>query len=113
MDAETATPPAPPPVGPTVGGGRPGAGPVGGTTVVVAPTRYHASVALDPARTGAAASRIAEEVLAHLVGLDGANVTVTLEIQAEASAGFPEKIVRTVTENGRTLKFTQQGFEKD
>ena len=32
-----------------------------------------------------------------------------LEIEAEASAGFPEKVVRTVTENSRTLKFTQQG----
>lgn len=113
LDAETAAHPVSPPVGPTAGGGRTGPGAGGGSTVVVVPTRYHASVALDPARTGAAASRIAEEVLAHLVGLDGANVTVTLEIQAEAPAGFPEKIVRTVTENGRTLKFTQQGFEKD
>jgi len=103
MDAEAATPPPPPPPPPPPGGGT---GPGGTTTVAAAPTRYHASVALDPARTGAAASRIGEEVLAHLVGLDGATVTVTLEIQAEAPAGFPQKIVRTVTENGRTLKFT-------
>ena len=68
---------------------------------------------LDPARAGADASRIGEEVIAHLVGLVGAGVTITMEIEAEVAAGFPEKVVRTVTENGRTLKFSQQGFEKD
>ena len=68
---------------------------------------------LDANRAGADASRIAEEVIAHLVGLDGADVAVTLEIEAGASSGFPDKVVRTVTENSRTLKFTQQGFEKD
>jgi hypothetical protein len=38
---------------------------------------------------------------------------VTLEIQAEIPSGAPENVVRTVTENGRTLKFTTQGFEED
>jgi len=28
-------------------------------------------------------------------------------------AGAPKNVVRTVTENGRTLKFNSQGFEKD
>ncbi len=28
-------------------------------------------------------------------------------------AGAPENVVRTVTENSRTLKFTSQGFEED
>jgi hypothetical protein len=40
-------------------------------------------------------------------------VTVTLEVEAETPAGAPDNVVRTVTENSRTLKFTQQGFEKD
>lgn len=75
--------------------------------------RYHASVKLDPARTGADASRVAEEVIAHLIALIGADISVTLEIQAEVPSGFPDKVVRTVTENGRTPKFSQKGFEKD
>jgi hypothetical protein len=54
--------------------------------------------------------RIAEEVIAHLAGLLGAKVTVTLEIEASMPGGVPENIVRTVTENGRTLGFTNQGF---
>jgi hypothetical protein len=52
-----------------------------------------------------------EEIIAHLAGLAGAKVKVTLEIEAEIPAGAPETVVRTVTENGRTLKFSSQGFE--
>jgi hypothetical protein len=48
-----------------------------------------------------------------LVGLVGSNVTVTLEIEAEVKSGTPDKVVRIVTENCRTLKFTSQGFEKE
>jgi hypothetical protein len=66
---------------------------------------------LDTARVGRDASRIAEEVIAHLSGLLGTRVTVTLEIEAEIPSGAPDHVVRTVTENSRTLKFTSQGFE--
>ncbi len=75
------------------------------------PKRYHGTVSLDPVRAGRDAARIAEEVIAHLTGLVGAEVSVVLEIQAEIPAGAPDTVVRTVTENGRTLKFTSQGFE--
>ena len=75
--------------------------------------RFHGTVQLDPTRVGRDASRIAEEVIAHLSGLMGAIVTVTLEVDAEISEGAPDNVVRTVTENSRTLKFTSQGFEKE
>lgn len=75
------------------------------------PKRYHGSVALNPARVGLDAGNIAAEVIAHLVGLVGAKVTVTLEIEAEIPSGVPDQVVRTVMENGRVLKFTSQGFE--
>jgi hypothetical protein len=58
-------------------------------------------------------SRIADEVIAHLSGLVGAKVTVTLEVEAEIPSGATDHVVRTVTENSRTLKFTSQGFEKE
>ena len=45
--------------------------------------------------------------------LVGANVEVTLEIQASIPDGAPEKTVRDVTENCRTLKFESYGFEED
>ncbi len=75
--------------------------------------RFHGSVTLDPTRVGRDAGRIADEVIAHLAGLVGSDVTVTLEIAAEIPSGAPENVVRTVTENARTLRFTDQGFESD
>jgi len=75
--------------------------------------RYHGTVALNPVRIGRDAGQIAEEIVAHLNGLVGAKVRVTLEIQAELEKGVPERVVRTVTENGNTLKFESQGFEED
>jgi hypothetical protein len=78
------------------------------------PKRYHGTVVLDSARTGRDASRIADEVITHLVGLVGSNVKITLEIDAEVSAGVPDNVVRTVTENSRTLKFdSSSGFERE
>jgi predicted AAA+ superfamily ATPase len=79
----------------------------------IGPKRFHGSVVLHSARTGRDAGQIADEVISHLVGLVGSNVTVTLEIEAEIPEGAPENVVRTVTENCRTLKFTNQGFEKE
>src|SRR5262249_46083795 len=77
------------------------------------PKRFHGTVELDPERVGRDAGRIADEVVSHLSSLVGANVKVTLEIEAEIPNGAPDNVVRTVTENSRTLKFTSQGFEKE
>jgi hypothetical protein len=70
-------------------------------------------VEVDPTRVGRDAGRIAEEVIAHLVSLPGAQVRVTLEIEAMVPGGVPEQVVRIVTENSRTLKFTSHGFERE
>ena len=75
--------------------------------------RFHGTVNLDPIRVGTAAARVAEEVIAHLAGQAGAKVTVTLEIDAQLPGGANEQIVRTVTENCRTLKFNSHGFESE
>ena len=79
----------------------------------VATLRFHGAVALDATRVGRDAIQIVDEVIAHLAGLVGAHVTVTLEIQAEIPDGAPDQVVRTVTENSRTLNFTDQGFERE
>jgi predicted AAA+ superfamily ATPase len=106
------------------GGAGPGAGPPGGAAPVgagepgtpagaVPPRRFHGSVALDPSRVGRDAGQIAEEVIAHLSGLVGAKVRVTMDIEAEIPSGAPDQVVRTVTENSRTLKFSSHGFEEE
>jgi hypothetical protein len=100
--------------GTAVPGSAPGTGITpAGPTEPVKPKRFHGTVELDPARVGRDASRIADEVIAHLGGLVGAKVEVTLEIEAEIPGGAPDQVVRTVTENSRTLKFKSHGFEAE
>ena len=77
------------------------------------PKRFYGTVPLDTIRIGPAAQRVVEEVVQHLTGLPGATVEVTMEIQAKVSDGVPDDVVRTVTENCRTLRFTTQGFEEE
>ncbi len=77
------------------------------------PRRFHGSVPVDPMRLGRDASRIAEEVVQHLTGLVGSKVEITIEIHADLADGAGEKLVRDVTENCRTLRFTEYGFEED
>jgi hypothetical protein len=110
IDAER--PPEQPPLPPN---GPPPVGPLPPqpptSPVITRPTRYHGTVALDATRVGRDAGRVADEVIAHLVGLVNARVRVTLDIDAEVPDGVPENVVRIVSENGRTLRFTAQGFE--
>jgi hypothetical protein len=119
MDAESVKPPvggSPEEIIVGGGGGKPpepGSTPETPIPVQPQPRRFHGTVILDPTRVGRDASRIADEVIAHLSGLVGTTVTVTLEVEAEIPSGAPDHVVRTVTENSRTLKFTNQGFEKE
>ena len=94
-------------------GDRPNDGEEGPSTKPMGPKRFYGNVGLDPTRVGRDAGRIAEEVIAHLSGIVGAEVEVTLEIMAKIPNGTPEQVVRTVTENSRTLKFKNQGFEEE
>lgn len=102
--------PAPSPAGPTA--------PEPGKPVQPQPPakrglrRFYGTVTLDPSRVGRDAGRIADEVISHLSGMVGANVTVTLEINAQLQEDIPDNVVRTVLENARTLKFSNQGFEE-
>jgi predicted AAA+ superfamily ATPase len=118
---EAERPPAPGPepgtpgAGTTTPGGEAGPGPTPTPAPgpAPAPKRFHGSVTLAPTRVGRDAGRIADEVIAHLAALVGSTVRVTLEIEAEIPSGAPEHVVRIVTENSRTLKFTSQGFEAE
>lgn len=92
----------------TVANGEPSVVP----RVAAAPKRFFGTVTLDPARVGRDAGRIAEEIIQHLAGLVGARVEITLDIHAEIPDGAPDHLVRTVTENCRTLRFKTHGFEE-
>ena len=114
MDEEVPEPgPGP---GPEPGPGQdpePGPGPDPVPPPESGPKRFHGSVEVDPVRAAKAVGQIAEEVVSHISGLVGAKVEVTLEIEAEIPDGAPEHVVRTVTENARTLQFKSHGFEEE
>lgn len=102
-------PPPPPP--PPNGNGPPPPPPP--SPPDAGPRRFHGSVDIDPVRAGKIVAKIAEEVASHLTGLVGSKVDVTLEIEAKIPDGAPEHVVRTVTENARTLGFGSHGFEEE
>ena len=77
------------------------------------PRRFHGTVVLDPMRAGRDASKIADEILSHLAGQAGTSLHVTLEIEADLAQGTEENVVRTISENCRTLKFKNFGFEEE
>ena len=68
---------------------------------------------LDSERINRDASQITDEVLQHLTSLIGSQVKVTLEIEAEVTDGIPDNVIRTVSENCKTLKFKSQSFEEE
>ena len=77
------------------------------------PKRFFGSVKLDAARLNRDAAQVSAEVIQHLTALLGAEVEITLEIQAHVESGIPDNIVRPVSENCKTLKFRDQGFEEN
>ena len=74
------------------------------------PRRFYGTIKIDAARMNRDASTISQEVVQHLAGLLTANVEITLDIQATIPEGVPDNVVRIVSENCRTLKFTQHDF---
>jgi len=121
LNAEIPQPPGGPPEGPTPGGGDgfpPGTEPGTPETPETPPEkpkprRFHGTVTLDTTRVGRDAGRIAEEIITHLSGIEGSQITITLEVESRIPSGAPDAIVRTVTENCNTLKFNSYGFEDE
>lgn len=99
-----------------VSGAGPAVAPAAGGPAVKAPPpklrRFHGTVDLDTLRLGRDAGRIAEEIVQHLSAMTGVTVRATLEIDADIPQGASDELVRTITENCRTLRFKSQGFEE-
>lgn len=76
------------------------------------PRRFHGSVVLRSDRLSLEFGRVVQEVIQRLSDANG-SVEVTVEISATSQNGFDETIIRTITENARTLHFRVQGFEAE
>lgn len=93
--------------------GEPGAGPKEHADEKALLRRFHGTTILNPIRLSRDAGQIADEVVQHLTKLPGATVEVTIEVQAQIPAGAPDDVVRTISENCRTLKFKNFDFEEE
>ena len=96
-----------------VGGGT-SPGPGGSTGTTPPPpknVRFYGTVSLDPERYTRDFGRLYQEVIQHLAAPDDVDLEITVEIKAVRKDGFPDDKARIVSENARTLKFDQSGFE--
>ena len=75
-------------------------------------TRFFLSAQLDTIRIGRDVQRLVEEVISHLTSAEGTNVEVTLEVTAKSPDGMSQQVVRTVSENCRTLRVENFGFDE-
>ena len=74
--------------------------------------RFYMSVSLDTTRIGRDVQRLVEEIITHIATADGTQIEVSLEVNAHAPDGLSQQIVRTVSENCRTLHVDNFGFEE-
>jgi len=77
------------------------------------PRSFYGSVTLDSERLIRDFGRVSQEVIQHLTALVGADVVVTVEVQATRPNGFNDAVVRTVSENAHTLGFATHEFAPD
>jgi len=73
-------------------------------------TRFYGVKTISSEKIALDFRNISDEVLANL-RRPGVDLVVKIEIEATEPSGFDENTVRTVSENAKTLKFDQSGFE--
>lgn len=76
-------------------------------------TRFFGAYKVDPERYRRDLTRLSQEILQQLTTVDGVQLEVTVEVQAQRAEGFPHDMVRTILENARTLRFEQSSFEDE
>lgn len=83
-----------------------------GAVTALSAHRFHGTAVVDPQRLNRDVNGLTSEIVQHLTGLVDAEVEITVEIHATSRAGFTDEVVRTVSENARTLKLSSYGFEE-
>ena len=95
------------------GGSSVGGGDGGNPPAVKAKVKtFVGTVNLKALRMGSQVGAISEEVIQHLSVLPGARVKATLELQIEVPDGVSDEVIRTVSENAKTLGFDHASFEE-
>ena len=72
---------------------------------------FFMSVQLDNTRINRDVNTYVQEVIQHLLSVDNSHVTLKLDVEVDAPGGIPNTTVRIVSENCRTLKVKDFGFD--
>lgn len=75
-------------------------------------TRFFMSAKVDNTRINRDVNNLADEIIGHLTSLENTDVEIILEVNVKNRDGFTVSTVRTITENCRTLKIDNFGFEE-
>ena len=75
-------------------------------------TRFSMTTRLDSTRVIKNMSSLMDEIINHITSINGSNVEIRLIVDASIPDGVPQAIVRTVTENCKTLKVEDFGFDE-
>lgn len=67
--------------------------------------------ALDITRINRDVKDLAEEVISHMLTVDGGKLEISLTVEMSSTKDIPHDIVRTVSENCNTLKFTNFSWD--
>jgi len=86
--------------------------PMATTPLSTPDTRFFMSAKLDNTRAIRDLNEYLEEVVKHLSAENNCEVKLVLEVEARAEEGFTQETVRTISENCRTLRVDNFGFEK-
>ena len=84
----------------------------GETTLQPQNRHFSMDVTLDNVRVNKDVNNYMTEIIAHLMNLPKADVQLRLEVDVQVPDGTPADVVRTVTENCRTLKVEGFRFEE-
>ena len=76
-------------------------------------TQFYGSIELEAIQAKKQFADVVDEVILHFTSRAGVKVKITVDIQAEATAGFDEGVQRTVKENSKVLRFKNAEFEKE
>jgi len=75
-------------------------------------TNFYGTVSLDWETLAIKSGNIATEIVQHIKALKDSNVEINLEIRGTVPQGIPDDIIRTLSENCKTLKFKDWEFSE-
>ena len=76
-------------------------------------TQFYGSIELEAIQAKKQFADVVDEVILYFTSRAGVKVKITVDIQAEATAGFDEGVQRTVRENSKALRFKNAEFEEE